>query len=75
MPLFEYFNADGDTGMVVGGIGIDVSFEMESAEQKLSDAKLVTVTNVEELLTEESIKAAVIGRVACRAEDLDTKAS
>lgn len=73
MPLFEYINAD-NTGMIIGGFGVRESLEMEAAEQDQHDIELVDL-KIEEHFDDDSAKSENIGRIACKAGDLETKAS
>lgn len=75
MSLYELVDRTGDTGMLVGGAGVDISFRHEADEHNRPDERLLTITNPEDLLDHDMLVQAAVGRLATRvalAEEIDT---
>ena len=73
MSLYELMDSDGDTGMLVGGAGIDIAFRKEADAHNRPDERLVTITNPDALLEHDMLHSAAVGHLAVRAAHVTTE--
>ncbi len=65
MSLFEFFDENGDTGMLVGGsISIDKNFRDAADADGRPDARLITIESDDEMFDKEALRLAAIGQLA-----------
>lgn len=61
MAMYELFDGNGDSGMLVVGMGIDSTFRREADAVQREDERLLTVKNPEALLDHHALVLAASG--------------
>jgi len=69
--MYELVDQSGDSGMLVVGVGIDLTFRREADAHNRPDERLVTIKDPEVLLEHDMLVAAAVGRLASRATHHD----
>ncbi|MBA3758787.1 hypothetical protein H0X10_04135 [Candidatus Saccharibacteria bacterium] len=67
MSVYELMDKSGDSGMLVAGAGIDMSFRKEADAHNRPDERLITVNHPEYLLEHDMLVRAAVGQLATRA--------